>query len=329
MAGTTQAARARGKPRMQRITGQTHRAAARRRALLARALRLLALAALASAAGGAGPAAAAPGAAPPPAPRVVVYPPTERREDARDRYPLELLELALARSGRAYALRPAPVFMLQGRSLGELERGQTVDVVWSMTTVERERALLPVRIPIDRGMLGWRVLMVREAELPRFAAITGTDELKRLRAGQGFDWPDAAILRAAGFEVDTSVRYEDIFLKLAGGRIDHFPRSVQEAWGELAARPGMGLAIEPGLALHYPTAMYFFVNRQQAALAADIRLGLERALADGSFLALFQRHYGAALKQAGLEGRRVIELPNPLLPPETPLGDRRLWQRAR
>ena len=73
--------------------------------------------------------------------------------------------------------------------------------------------------------------------------------------------------------------------------------------------------------------MYFFVSRKNAALAADIQTGLERALADGSFEALFQRHFGAILKRAELDSRRVTELNNPLLPPETPLNDRRLWYR--
>jgi ABC-type amino acid transport substrate-binding protein len=123
------------------------------------------------------------------------------------------------------------------------------------------------------------------------------------------------------------VRYTDIFLKLAGGRIDYFPRSVQEIWTELGTHVDSGFAVEPSIALHYPAAMYFFVNRNNAALANDIRQGLERALADGTFEALFQRHFGPALKRAALDKRQVFELGNPLLPAETPLANRRLWWR--
>ena len=73
--------------------------------------------------------------------------------------------------------------------------------------------------------------------------------------------------------------------------------------------------------------MYFFVNRQRPELAAEIRKGLEIALKDGSFEALFMQNFGASLKRARLDKRRVLEMGNPLLPPETPLADARLWVR--
>lgn len=262
-----------------------------------------------------------------PATLVVVYPRAELANDRRDDYPLALLGLALKKSRTAYTLQPSPVFMLQVRAVSELEQGRSVDVIWTMTSAEREKALLPVRIPIDRGLMGWRLLMVREKSLAQFGALASVDELKRLRGGLGFDWPDTTILKQSGFSVDESVRYGDIFLKLASGRIDYFSRSVQEIWGELDAHRHEGLAVEPTLALHYPTAMYFFVNRGNTLLAADLQRGLELALADGSFERLFQQHFGALLKRAELDKRRVIDLPNPLLPPGTPLQDRRLWHR--
>lgn len=257
----------------------------------------------------------------------VRYPRPEGLVDPRDDYPVELLTLALHKSNKAYELTPHPFFMLQVRQIAEIEQGKDLDVMWTMTSAEREKSLLPIRIPIDRGLLGWRLLLVRSKSLAQFAGVRQVDTLKHMRAGQGFDWPDTAILKHAGFEVDESVRYTDIFLKLAGGRIDYFPRSVQEIWTELNTHADAGFVVEPSLALHYPAAMYFFVNRNNVTLANDIRLGLERALADGSFEALFQRHFGPALKRAAIDKRQVFELTNPLLPPETPLANRRLWWR--
>lgn len=257
----------------------------------------------------------------------VVHPIAESANDHRDDYQVELLALALKKSGHAYELKPHLAFMLQVREIKELEHGVSLDVIWTMTSVEREKTLLPVRIPIDRGLLGWRLLMVRSQALPHFAALALPTQLRLLRAGQGFDWPDTVILKNAGYNVDETVRYNDLFVRLAAGRLDYVPRSVQEVWGELDSHPGMGLAVEPTLALHYPAAMYFFVNRRNTALAADLQRGLEAALADGSFEALFQRHFGAALARADLARRRVVELANPVLPPETPLANRALWYR--
>lgn len=257
----------------------------------------------------------------------LVYPRSESGGDRRDDYPVRLLELALSRAGRRWRMQMHPVFMLQVRAMREVEAGTGLDVMWTMTSAEREQALLPIRVPIDRGLLGWRLLLVRADQAARFADVRTREGLKGRIAGQGADWPDTAILRAAGLEVDASARYGDLFLKLANRRIDYFPRSVQEIWGELAAHPGEGLAVEPRLALHYPAAMYFFVNRANKALAEDLHFGLLAAAHDGSMQALFQKHHGPAIERAGLARRTVIELPNPLLPKETPLDDPALWFR--
>jgi ABC-type amino acid transport substrate-binding protein len=170
---------------------------------------------------------------------------------------------------------------------------------------------------------------VQPGKLPAFASTTTLAQLKTLRGGQGADWPDTTILRAAGLDIDESARYGDLFQKLAAGRIDYFPRSVQEIRGELEVHRSEGFVIEPtlALALHYPTAMHFFVNKQRTDLAADIRKGLEIALKDGSFQALFMQNFGVVLNRAQLDERRVFELANPLLSPETPLADARLWYR--
>ena len=257
----------------------------------------------------------------------VVYPRAEANSDRRDEYPVQLLELALARAGGSYAVESHALFMLQARSIAELAQGRGLDVIWTMTSAEREAQLLPVRVPIDRGLLGWRLLLVRQADVARWAQVHSLAQLQTLRAGQGVDWPDTPILRASGLSVDASVRYGDLFLKLAAGRIDCFPRSVIEVWDELATHAGEGFSVEPHLVLHYPAAMYFFVNRQRPELAAAIERGLLAAQRDGSFDALFARHFGIALQRAELERRERIELRNPLLPINTPLADARLWYR--
>jgi hypothetical protein len=259
--------------------------------------------------------------------RTVVYPRAETDVDERDRYPVQLLKLALSKTNSSIELKPHAVFMLQVRAMREVERQSGLDIVWTMTSREREQALLPIRIPIDRGLLGWRLLLVQPAREPDFAQVHSLDALKAMRGGQGADWPDTTILRAAGLAIDESARYGDLFQKLAAGRIDYFPRSVQEIWGELDSHRDQGFVIEPTLALHYPTAMYFFVSKQRPELAAEIRKGLEIALRDGSFEALFQKNFGEVLKRSRLGERQVFELKNPLLPPETPLHDARLWYR--
>lgn len=52
--------------------------------------------------------------------------------------------------------------------------------------------------PILSGLLGYRVLIVRKEDLPKFRAIAGEAQLKQLSAGQGRGWVDTEVLRHPG-----------------------------------------------------------------------------------------------------------------------------------
>lgn len=255
----------------------------------------------------------------------IIYPPTESLLDQRSAYRIQLLQLALTKVGLRNVLQPGTMAMQQGRALLLIEQGQGIDVFWSMTSKQREQQLLPIRIPIDRGLLGWRLLLIRKGDEARFASIRTAAQLAQMLGAQGHDWPDVAIMRAAGLNVYPSSHYESLFSMLERGRVDYVSRSVSEIDGELARHDPQLLAIEPRLALHYPVAEYFFVRRQRVELAQQIEKGLRLALADGSFDALFQHHHADILKQANLARRHIIRLNNPLLPAATPLREKSYW----
>lgn len=256
----------------------------------------------------------------------IIYPAPESASDSRSDHDIQLLQLVLAQSGKNYVLKPSRLRVNQARALAMLEQNQDMDVVWSMTSSERERRLLPVRIPIDKGLLGWRLLLIRNADMAKFSRMDA-NQIRTLVAGLGRDWPDVAVLRANGFRVFDNSDYESLFNLLAVGRFDYFPRAVTEIWPEVENHEALDLQVENRWLLHYPTAKYFFVHPKNTALAQDIRTGLERAIRDGSFERLFQQHYATAIRQSKLEQRQVIELGNPMLPETAPLRDARLWWR--
>ena len=243
--------------------------------------------------------------------------------DVRTEYPLALLRLALVEAGVDFRLQQTEE-MHQSRALKLLEQDQGIDVVWTMTSVEREAKLRPIRIPLCKGLIGWRVLLVRGDQLGRFTGLED-DQLRQLSGGQGHDWPDTQILQANGFNVMPITGHESLFEMLNRGRIQHFPRSVIEVMDELNNHPDMALAIEPGLLLYYPTAFYFFVHPDNDALAKALEQGLERAIANGKFDALFNQVHGPMLAALNIQQRRVIALENPLLPAATPLARQQLW----
>ena len=271
----------------------------------------------------------APAAGPSP-PQLLVYPRHQALSDPQQAYVTALLQRALARSGHAYALRRSELRMVQTRAMQEIATASgSVDVVWAMTSRAREAHLLPVRIPIDRGLIGWRVALIQARQPQLLRDVRSIAALARLSAGQMRDWPDCAILQANGLRLDTSSTYEGLFQQLAAGRIDYFPRSVIEAQSELASHAQLPLALDAHLVIRYPAALYFFVGKHRPELARHIEIGLESMLADGSFAQLFQQHFGRLADSLQLPRRHVLELVNPDLPEATPLARKALWYRPK
>ena len=261
--------------------------------------------------------------------QTVRYPrfPWEIDKEAEGFNPAVLLKEALQRANPR--LQVVPHDYAEATSASRVYRealdGKNVDVIWKPTTLERERDLLPVRIPIDKGLFGWRVALIRSEDKGAFFGMRSLEQLASMRAGLGFDWADRSIMEANELPVVTAPQYQLLFGMLQAKRFDYFPRSLAEVGAEAPQYADKGIVIESSFAMHYPFAVYFFVNRNNAALAEDIRKGLELMLADGSFQQLFVKQHGAVLQRLNLAKRYVIELENPFLPPATPLQRKELW----
>ncbi|WP_090186190.1 MULTISPECIES: ABC transporter substrate-binding protein [unclassified Duganella] len=264
----------------------------------------------------------------------VVYPLTSLDDaDSRYEYDWAVLRAALQKTEPRYGpfeLRQSTQAMSPARVAQELMMpGGRINVFARATSPELEQQFLPVRLPIDKGLLGYRMFLVREEDLPRFAAVRTLDDLRKLRAGQGKAWIDVPLLRGAGFTVVEGTSYPGLFAMLNAGRFDWFSRGIDEAQRELQERrtafPQM--TIEPTLLLQYPLPLYFFLRRDAEGklLAQRIADGMEIMIKDGSLNTLFQQYKGESIKAGGLAKRRVLHLDNPHLTPETPLSRGELW----
>lgn len=259
----------------------------------------------------------------------VRYPAGSFAGDFRFAYPVRLLQLALDKTAADGPARAVQAMLPMGteRIAAELERGELLDVATFPASRELERRFCAVRLCIRKGILGIRLFLVDRRRQDRLAAVEDLDGLRTLRLGQGFDWLDAGILTANGLQVVPSTTYEGLFPMLADGRFDAFPRGVYETAPEIA-RFGADiptLAVEPRLALIYPLPDYFFVSRRNPALAGRLLRGLEAAVADGSYEALFQEAFAGDLRAAALDRRRIIRLRNPYIDDIPHPGDPRYW----
>ena len=242
---------------------------------------------------------------------VIVYPGTDPG-DLRVNYYLKLLDLALKKSGGPYQLKAVGQAMVSPRIVQQMENGGAIDVTWAPTDPNLERRLLPVFIPVDKGVLGWRLLLIKKSDHARFAQIHTQRQLQTLSAGLQRDWVDATILRANGLRVVPAGLYRPMFKMLASDRFQYFPRGVIEVWNEEKQNAHLDLEVEPHLALHYPVQTYFFVSKRNPALAQRIERGLRIAIKDGSFDALFEQCNGEFIRRARFETRTIFELRNPV-----------------
>lgn len=241
----------------------------------------------------------------------------------------QLLRLALARTSDdgPFEIRHFSEPMSSLRQIAELRRRGAINVMWDGTSDQREAELLPVRIPLLRELNDYRVFLIREEDQARFGRLRGLDELRRLQAGAGENWPSVDVLRHNGLPVVTTASYGSLFPMLRAGRFDYLPRGVHEVWAEQRSQAAHRLAIEPGTFLHYPVPFYFFVSRDDTALASRIERGLTAALADGSFDKLFRGipSFQLSLDEIAAGRRRVFELqmpppgPAPAVPAPTPV----------
>ncbi|WP_421901188.1 substrate-binding periplasmic protein [Maridesulfovibrio sp.] len=259
----------------------------------------------------------------------VIYPAPEYWADERHSDVIEILRTALAKTEKDYGpyeLAPYSAVMNTRRVVNSLKQRKYINIAWGSTSEEKEKSLLPIRIPLRKGILGYRMMLTTLEGQDKLARVRDLDGLKTLSIGQGLGWGDVKVLRRAGLKVLTA-NYENIFKMLNKGRVDLFSRGISEVFDELELHweDYPNLIIDQNIVLKYPWPYYFFFNRQDSELAGRVEAGLRIMIEDGSFDEIFEKYNRADIERACLADRRMIELENPLLPVDTPLDDDRLW----
>lgn len=264
-------------------------------------------------------------------PMHVIYPKFESSLDQRNIDLVEILTLALDKTTAQYGpyeLHPAKDVMTERRAAKELiDNTGVLTVIWSSTSTEKETQMLPIRIPLRKGLMGYRINLTHKNNLEKIHASNNSKQLTDMVVGQGLGWGDVAVYQANGFKVATSPLYESIFKMLDKQRFDLFPRGINEVFNEYALHKELqpDLTIEPEIGFYYPWPYYFFCNQDNPQLATRLESGLKQMIDDGSFHQLFLKYNQESIHKAGLSERRLYILDNPTLPKETPLHDRRLW----
>lgn len=247
------------------------------------------------------------------APLELVIPALHQSAKEHAAYFPQLLRLAMEKTAETdgpFVIRHFDGELTSPRQALELKMNGVINVMWDGTNAQREVELRPIRVSLLRELNDYRVFLIRKEDRATFAAIKSLDDLRKLNAGAGVNWPSTDILRANGLPVVTSITYKALFPMLKVKRFDYMPRGIYEAWYEQRMHANDGLVIEEGIFLHYRVPFYFFVSRENKALAERITRGLQLAQRDGSFDKLFNSFPAFQRSQAEIEAgkRRIFEL---------------------
>ncbi len=248
-------------------------------------------------------------------------------------YYTKLLELALTKGSQSKDAGLEFIDMgrmAEGRALRELIKGENLDVFWFGTDKYKERELNAVKIPLERGLMGFRKFIIHRDSISLFDQIDSLDELRKFVACQGTHWPDTRILQDAGLMVLSSPIYENMFMQVNRKRCDYFPRGYHEGRAELEQRNGLypDLVRYEDIILHYPLSVYFFTSRNNLQLAQRIESGLTKAIDDGSFLRHMQSHPMTKHifpVEDWMQVRRYFHLHNTEMSEATDVKDEKLW----
>jgi hypothetical protein len=208
-----------------------------------------------------------------------------------------------------------------------LQKGHLIHTVALTAHIDRDKRFTPVPLPISKGLMGYRLFLIRKGEQHRFKDIESITDLQQFVAGQGIGWADVSVLEANGLPVQKAGSIKTLIDMLVHKRFDYFPRGSLQVITELNTYSDKPVQIENHLVLRYPSLTAFYVKKENTALAERLEFGLKKAIDDGSFDKFFYNHPSSvkAMENIDLQNRTILKICNPGLPNWVPISTDKYW----
>ncbi|MGQ8366874.1 hypothetical protein [Glaciecola sp. 1036] len=219
-----------------------------------------------------------------------------------------IVKLSEEKFGKLHVIKSQD--MEQGRAFAELVNGN-IDVIVTAPTIERETTARVLYVPLDRGLLGFRICM-KNANSPAFNRVRSAMDLlnKELAIGVAEHWPDNIIFRDNGFRVTSVSKRESLFLMLERNRFDCLTRSVMEIDDDIKNYGNGALIEDDALLFLYPNSDFIFINPKRRSLHERLSIGLGMAIEDYSFFTIFEEFYGDTLEKHRAFERKLVFMQN-------------------
>lgn len=242
----------------------------------------------------------------------------------RNHYELNLLELALRKTAASYppySIVERNEDIVSSRARREIQRGELINIFTAPVFLDpaaNTEGIISVRIPILKGLLGYRRIIIRAEDKALFASISSEEKLRDLRVGQGRDWQDNIVYRANAFELVDNGEFDQLAPMLSQHRFDYIPLGIAEIESIYAEIGGeeKNMIIDPSILIYYPLPVFFHVSAKYPKLAERVEKGLSMAVEDGSLDSLFRKKFSPIVSELNSRERRLFVLKNPYLPAE-------------
>ncbi|MCV2217655.1 amino acid ABC transporter substrate-binding protein [Thauera sp. Sel9] len=191
----------------------------------------------------------------------------------------------------------------------------------------RSGKLRMIPIPLDRGLLGYRVNLLLESRRDMLAGVRTAEDLRAFSLGQNVGWMDVEIYRAAGIPTKEIKDWADgeFALQMEAGFLDLFPLGLEETLTHFLPhfrRKYPQLTIDPHVIVRYPWFRFVWVSPKPEAdeVFDALQRGFDEMVANGRFLEIWQQ-YRKPPPDSVFKDRVIIDIPNPfygydLVPPK-------------
>lgn len=181
----------------------------------------------------------------------------------------------------------------------------------------REGKLRMIVVPLDRGILGYRVNILLENRKDMLANVRSSADLANFVMGQNEGWMDAEIYRAAGISTKEVRNWSDgqFAHQMGMGFIDLFPLGLEETFSYFLPhfrKHYPQLTVDAHILVRYPWFRFVWITPtpEGDALYAALVRGFDSIVKDGTFLKVWKQH--RAVPDAALfAARQIIEIANP------------------
>lgn len=212
------------------------------------------------------------------------------------------------------------------RHRAEMQTGKLINVRIGVSTVEREEIYIPIKIPLRKGLLNYRLLVAKKGDIDKLKNVDSIDELRKFKFGSVDSWVTTKILEDNQFEVVPVVDSSRLFGMLKAQRYDLALRGVNEVFTELELdKNKLEVAVVPDIGVYISSPTYIFVSKTAPRLAERLTKGLDEMIVSGEFDEIFYKWHKESIDKAKISERKFIVVDNPELPQSRLPKNPKLW----